>query len=184
MKPTLVKDLMVPLSDYATISEDATLSEAVAALKESQEAFDQGKFRHRAVLILDASGKVVGKVSLLAILMGLEPKYDQMLSDRGAMHVGFTKDFQKSMIEQFRLWEEPLEHICQKAAQVKVNTIMTVPKDREMIEPEATLNEAIHQLVMGHHQSLMVKSGDDVIGVLRLTDVFDLVAQTIQQCEL
>jgi len=182
VKTKLVKDLMVPLSDYATISEDATLSEAVAALKESQEAFDQGKYRHRAVLILDTAGHVAGKVSLLAILRGLEPKYDQMLSDSGATHVGFTMEFQKSMIEQLKLWEEPLDRLCQKTAQVKVKAFMTKPKDREMIDPEASLNEAIHQFVMGHHQSLMVKSGDAVVGVLRLTDIYDLVAQSVTEC--
>ena len=35
MKTKLVKDLMVPLSAYATVPEDATLSDAVAALEES-----------------------------------------------------------------------------------------------------------------------------------------------------
>ena len=43
MKTKLVKDLMVPLSDYATVSEDATLNEAVLALKQSQDCFDQTK---------------------------------------------------------------------------------------------------------------------------------------------
>ena len=184
METKLVKDLMVPLSDYATVSENATLSEAVAALKASQKAFNQGKYRHRAILILNAAGKVVGKVSLMAILRGLEPKYDQMLSDRGALHVGFTMKFQREMIEQLKLWEEPLERLCQKAAKVKVKSFMTEPKDREMITSEATLNEAIHQLVMGNHQSLMVKSGDTVVGVLRITDVYDLVAQAVTECEL
>lgn len=184
MKTTRVKDIMVPLSAYATVAEDATLNEAVAALKASRDAFDQGKYRHRAILILDAAGKVVGKVSLLAILRGLEPKYDQMLSDRGAMHVGFTMEFQRSMIEQLKLWTEPLEDLCQKAARVKVKSFMSAPSNRELISPEATLNEAIHQFVMGHHQSLLVKSDDTVVGVLRLTDVYDIVAQAVAECKL
>ena len=35
-----VKDLMVPLSEYATVSEDATLYEAVAELEKAQEEFN------------------------------------------------------------------------------------------------------------------------------------------------
>jgi hypothetical protein len=35
---------------------------------------------------------------------------------------------------------------------------------------------------MGHHQSLMVMDGDEVVGLLRLTDVFDLVADAVSQC--
>jgi CBS domain-containing protein len=75
MESILIKDLMVPLADYATVSEYATLSEAVLALKEAQKNFDQDRYRHRAVLVLDKSGKVVGKVSQIDALKALEPKY-------------------------------------------------------------------------------------------------------------
>ena len=37
MKSYTVKELMVPLSEYATVSEDATLYEAVLSLEEAQE---------------------------------------------------------------------------------------------------------------------------------------------------
>ena len=41
MKQTKVRDLMVPLSDYATVSEQATLYEAVMALEQAQIKFDK-----------------------------------------------------------------------------------------------------------------------------------------------
>jgi hypothetical protein len=45
------------------------------------------------------------------------------------------------------------------------------------------LNEAVHQLVLGHHQSLLVTdSTGDIIGILRLTDVFTLIYQRMQEC--
>ena len=37
MKSYLVKDLMVPLSEYATVTEDATLYESLLSLEEAQE---------------------------------------------------------------------------------------------------------------------------------------------------
>jgi hypothetical protein len=37
MKSYSVKDLMVPLSEYATVSEDATLYEAVLSLEEARK---------------------------------------------------------------------------------------------------------------------------------------------------
>jgi hypothetical protein len=51
MKYTKVKDLMIPLSEYATASEDATLNEAVLALEKAQNNFQKGKYKHRAILI-------------------------------------------------------------------------------------------------------------------------------------
>jgi CBS domain-containing protein len=182
MKSTRVKDIMVPLSEYATVSEDATLSDAVAALKKSQANFDQAKYRHRAILIFDKTNHIVGKVNFLSILRALEPKYEEMLSDKGPLHMGFTRKFQKAMFESLKLWQDPLEHICKKAAEIKVKTFMVTPQESEMIEPDQQLGEAIHQLVIGHHQSLLVSKDGKIVGVLRLADAFQVVADNILTC--
>ena len=76
LKTKQVKDLMLQLSEYATVSKNATLAEAVMALKKSQDKFDKSRYQHRAVLVLDDKGNVVGKVGFIDILKGLEPKYD------------------------------------------------------------------------------------------------------------
>ena len=183
MKTTIVKDIMVPLSEYATVSDEASLIDAVAALKKSQADFDQAKYRHRAILILDKDDNIVGKVNFQSILRALEPKYEGMLSDTGPLHMGFTRKFQKAMFESLKLWQDPLEQICRKAAQIKVKSFMVTPKESEMIEPEAELGEAIHQLVIGHHQSLLVTKGRKIVGVLRLTDAFEVVAENILTCK-
>jgi predicted transcriptional regulator len=40
------------------------------------------------------------------------------------------------------------------------------------VQEDATLNEGIHQLIVGHHQSLLVARDSEVVGILRLSDVF------------
>ena len=42
----------------------------------------------------------------------------------------------------------------------------------EFVGENASLSVAIHQLLLGHHQSLLVTSDKDIVGILRLTDVF------------
>lgn len=185
MKTKMVKDLMVPLSEYATVPEGATLADTVAALKKSQAEFDQTKYRHRAVLVYDKNNDIVGKVSMASLLKGLEPKYDDMLSNNRPMHLGFTRNFQKTMIDQLRLWEAPLTHICEKATQIKVDALMTPPDEGEYIEIDATLDEAIHQFILNrHHQSLLVTKDQKVVGTLRLTDVFEVVTDAVTDCVL
>ncbi len=53
MKTIIVKDMMVPKSEYATISEESNLFEAVTALEEAQKKFDRSHYPHRAVLVFD-----------------------------------------------------------------------------------------------------------------------------------
>jgi CBS-domain-containing membrane protein len=184
LKTRVVKEMMVPLSEYATVSDRATLQEAVLALRQSQTDNRHRKYLHRAILVLDAKGAVVGKVSFVDVLRALEPKYDQMLSSKKSFHVGFTPAFQRSMIEQLKLWEAPMEHLCEKAAKLNVSSFMTAPVDAEFIESRRTLDEAIHQLVLGCHQSLLVTENNAIIGILRLTDVFEVVADEIVKCEI
>ncbi|MFZ7126540.1 MAG: HPP family protein [Desulfobacterales bacterium] len=183
MKTTAVRNLMVPLSGFATVSKDATLSEAVMALRKAQEANTPNGYRHRAILVYDDRQDIVGKVSMFDILRALEPKYGDMLSDRGPLHVGFTRKYMQSMLEQLKLWDEPMHHICRKAAERKVETFMSQLVEGETIDPDATLDEAIHLFVMGHHNNLLVAEGSRIIGVLRVVDVFEAVSDAVLACE-
>ena len=152
-------------------------------MKKSQADFDQAKYKHRAILVLDNNNDIVGKVNFQCILKALEPKYEEMLSDSGPAHLGFTRKYQKAMIESFKLWQDPLDKLCEKAAQTKIKTFMVTPKENEMIEPDAPLGEGIHQLVLGHHQSLLVTKDRKVVGVLRLTDTVEVVSEAILECK-
>ena len=182
MKSYKVKDLMVPLSEYATAPRDATLWEAVAALEKAQAEFDSTRYRHRAILIENHAGDIIGKLSQLDALKALEPKYHEMLSREKSQQFGFTEKFMKSMIKDYHLFESPLEDICRKAGEQNVTKYMTQPVEGEYISETATLDEAIHQLVIGYHQSLLVTHEGKITGVLRLTDVFAGIFHTMRKC--
>ena len=176
MKITTVRDLMVPLDEYATVSEESTLFEAVVALEQAQESLDRDRYKylHRAVLVYDKNRKIVGKISQLDVLRALEPKYAKEVNMESMSRSGLniSLDLLKSKLEEHGLWDKPLKDISGKAAKVKVKTFMYAPKEEEYIEETASLEEAMHLLVMGHHQSLLVTKGGEIVGILRLTDVF------------
>lgn len=184
MKEKKVNDLMVPLSEYATVTEDATLYEAVLSLEEAQEKFEDKhtRYRHRAILVLDKNDRVVGKLSQMDVLRALEPKYQDMIEGAGSHRLGFTKKFMKSMFENYQLFADPLTDICRKAGEQPVTKYMYSPTEGEYIPENASLDVAIHQLIVGHHQSLLVTSGDWIVGILRLTDVFAAVFHAMKEC--
>ena len=182
MEEIKVKELMVPLSGYATVSQDATLAEAVEALQHAQKEFDQTRDRHRAILISDENNKIVGKLSQLDVIRSLEPKYLKFDNRKELSRFGLTKDYMDTILKEHNLWAESLDSICEKAAKIVVKTIMYTPTEGEYVSENATLEEAIHQLVMGRHQSLLVTSSKDIVGILRLTDVFREIANRIRAC--
>lgn len=100
MNSQKIENLMIPLADYATVSEDATLYEAVLALEESQKKFDTNRYPQRAVLVLDARGYVVGKIGQTDVLRSLEPKYETFLARESLAHTGMTRAFMKSLMEK------------------------------------------------------------------------------------
>ena len=182
MKSKSVKELMVPLTEYATVSEEATLYEAVSALEKVQKEFDQSLYPHRAVLIFNKKNKIVGKLSQLDILRALEPKYEEMIDAKPLTRFGLNPRFLKSMVAQFDLWNKPMDDICKKAARMEVKNFMYTPGKGEYVDEDASLDEAIHQLVMGHHQSLLVTKNKEIVGVIKLTDIFDEISQAIKTC--
>ena len=183
MKELTVETLMVPLAEYATVDENATLFDAVIALEKAQEDFDHTRYRHRAVLVVDTDGRVVGKVSQLDALKALEPKYSEMASQKGIHNFGFSKSFTVSLLQSYGMWKTPLSDLCRKAMDIKVREIMHAPSEGEFVDEDASLDHAVHQLVMGHHQSLLVAKGDRITGILRLTDVFSAVFHVMKACQ-
>ena len=186
MKITTVSDLMVPLEEYATVSEEATLFEAVMALEQAQERLGRKRYKylHRAILVYDKNRKVVGKISQLDVLKALEPKYATMETVESISRGGFSPDLLKSILADLALWDKPLKNICGKAARVKVKEFMHIPTEGEYIEETASLEEAMHMLVMGRHQSLLVTRSGVIVGILRLTDVFMEIFRIMKLCEL
>jgi CBS domain-containing protein len=182
MEATKVKQLMVPLEEYATVSENATLFEAVMALEEAQRSFDQSRDKHRAILVLDDTGHVVGKLSQHDVIRGLEPSYEKIGDFRMTSRTGFSPEFIKSLTRHYGLWEKPLHDLCKKAARKKVKEIMYAPTQGEFVKESASLEEGIHQLIVGHHHSLLVTRGKTIVGVLRMSDVFREVCQQIRAC--
>ena len=184
MSDYLVKELMVPLSEYATVPEGSTLFEAVLALEKAQEEFDHTKYKHRGVLILDKDKRVIGKLGQLDVLRALEPEDEDPGEIDELSQFGFSSNFVHKLHRQRRMKATPLKDLCSKASKLRVEDFMQAPSEGEFIEQEASLEVALMQLVMGHHISLLVTRNKEILGILRLTDAFAAVFHTMKECEI
>lgn len=183
METMLVKDIMIPVAEYATVSEDATVAEAVAALMKNQDSPAPRTDPSRAVLVVSREGHVLGKISQMDVIRALEPGYGKVMGNQAPARIGFSSRFLKLVAEDYRLWDKPIEELCRRAAYMSARQIMYAPAtEGEYVHEMATLSEAVHQLVMGHHQSLLVVRRGKITGILRLTDVFRAVSAMITRC--
>ncbi len=188
MHPLSVKELMVPLEDYTTISRDASLGEAIETLRNSRKqnmTESPDRPRDRAVLVLDDKNQVVGKLSPFEVLAGLEPKYERAAgmsaSTRASARLGTAAHTIDAMLEEYSLWQKPLKNLVQKAATVKVSQLMRDLSRADRIEETESFNKAIHQIILGHHQSLIVTRQGEITGILRLSDVIIAVGDLIEE---
>ncbi len=91
MNTQSVKNLMVPLSEYATVPMDASLSEAMLALEKAIESFDPARHQHRAILVYDENDHVVGKINQINILQALEPGYAKIIDNDSFSRLGLAQ---------------------------------------------------------------------------------------------
>jgi CBS domain-containing protein len=172
MRSLKVTGLMIPLSMCPTVSEEATLREAMSALETTRMRVDAPDYRPRFVIVHDVHYNVVGVLRQTDVLKSLEPKYSLIeKSERDAPSERAPHAIE-SMMNEYDLWEEPLADVCRKAKDRKVKDIVAKPVEDEFISEDASIAEAIHMMLMGNQASLLVKGEVGVLGIVRLSDIF------------
>jgi len=179
MDARTVKDLMVSLDEYGVVPEDATILDALNALELSQENLPPGREPHRAVLVVDKKKKVIGKIGHLAFLRALEPKYLYLGDLKTLARVGLSDEFIADMMENLSFLRGSLDDICRQAGSLKATDVMHPVS--ESIDENAPLAEAIHKIVLWQTLSVLVTRRSEVVGILRLSDLFTAVSGKMKQ---
>ena len=179
MKTRTIKELVEPVENYATVSKEASLKEALKALENEKRKHEKGPYRHRSLVVIDEKKHVVGRVSQIDIMRALEPRYKQIGDDLWFERSRLTRRMLTMIREQFQLWEQPVESMRKTLENLKVEDIMQVPTEGEFVKETDTMNIAMNRIVMGSHHSLLVTRGKVIVGILRSTDVFNALYDMI-----
>jgi CBS domain-containing protein len=176
-----VKDLMIPLDQYAVIGQEATLLDAINSLDAAQRSAPRNRQQFRAVLVLDNNKKIIGKVGHFAFLKALEPKYNMLSDMNNLTKAGLSSDFIQTIMDNYDLLQDNIYDICVQATTIKVKDIMHPVT--ESIDEDDTLEEAIHKIIMWESLSILVRKDNDIVGIIRLSDIFNEVASFIINCK-
>ena len=170
MQKIAIKELMTPIDQYTTISDDASLKDAFMALEgalRGEQQADSSHPRDFAVMVLDKNRQVIGRLVVWDVLKGLETQT-------------VTRVDSMAMIEGYSTWEQPLANLATKARYIKVRNLVKALDKREYVSEDANLDEALRKLVGNRFLSLIVTSKGKTIGVLRVVDVFSKVCERLK----
>ncbi len=177
-----VRDFMVPVDKFPRISHSATFFDAVTALEVAQEKYLSGKSAQRILLVEDDQGIVIGKISPIDLLRGLETNYDRVDTEKSLSRFGLSYIW-KSMQDDYQLWENPFKDLCRKAQEVQVKDIIKNPLEGQSVSADNSLVKCFHLFVMYRHDALFVVDDDEmIIGLLRFSDVYRKASMIMKEC--
>lgn len=151
-----VKDLMLPIENYPKISEDGTIRDAFNALDKTD---------HRALLVVDKKGSVVGQLSNMDLLIGMEPKYQCGIWSQ----TGFTCE----VFKNYPVFYQEGMFSGQAEAQINRQVKQLMSPIKVAVSEDASLAEAVHLMATHNIGRLPVLSGDKIVGMIRLNEIFD-----------
>lgn len=159
-----VKDLMIPLEDYPHIPHWFTLRQAMAIVREAAIKFE-GSFEPRAILVFDEKYRLMGVLTLLDIIKGLEPNFipDNDLAGARSGPMGYIDALFGP-------------HLKDKA-QRPVHEIMS--PIRGSVTGNASIGQALNLMIKENLVRLPVTENERVIGMIRLGDLFNEVTQAV-----
>ena len=172
-----VKDLMVPIEKYAVTSAGSSLKEAVAKLEEGFLKTDTSE-RHRTILVLDESKKLVGIIDFRRIIEVLIPECSEKLRKK-LEDLGLALMSIRSPLEDLEEAGAKFKDRVMKNAETKVADIML--KTRGSVQVGTDLVDAIKIKCSNKLTVLPVYDGDSLVGVLRDVDVFLNIAEILRK---
>lgn len=183
MKSRQVKEVMVPISDYVTIHEDANMTQAIQALESESKRYGDSPYRHHSLVVINHENHAVGRLSQVDIMRAMEPRYCKLGNEHWVSRSVLSKEVLVTLRESFKLWEQPLEKMCSELSNLKVKDFMQEPREGEIVEEDDTFNIACHRIVMGRHHSLLVTRNKEIVGILRSTDLFNNLYDMMVECD-
>jgi CBS-domain-containing membrane protein len=160
----IVKDLMISLEDLPHIPYWFTLRQAMAVVRDAAGKF-AGAFEPRALLVFDEKYQLMGILTLRNIIKGLKPQFFQ---DTCLVRV----DPDLTLIVGDFLGPQLKEH-----SQRPVNEVMS--PIQVTVDVSDTVAKALYLMLQQNAGFLPVMQAGKVAGVVRLSALFNEVAQVV-----
>jgi cytidylate kinase len=172
-------DVMLRLEQYPNCRGNCNIREAIVALSASAIKLEDGHIMiPRYLLIRDADDNLVGVVSRRELLKGLVP---HLREDReSAAHIRALVPFGGSTpSEIFIRWTSLFSKAALDASKESIKTVMA--PIRGTVQAGDSLSSVVTTMLFHGVDLVAVLEGTRVIGVVLMTNIFDIVAQFVME---
>lgn len=172
-------DVMLGIDRYPHCKVACTIRDAMVALSASSVRLEDGHLMQpRYVLLHDLDDRLVGVVSRRELLRGLVP---HLLQDReSAAHIQELVPFGGRMpSEIFIRWTSMFSQAAIDASRRSVATVMA--PIRGTVRADDSLSTVISTMLYHGIDLVAVVDGSSVVGVVLMTDIFDIIAQFVME---
>ncbi len=176
-----IKRLMLPLEEYAIVDQNTSVWDALMTLDRAQASVPQGRAPHRAILVRNQKGDFVGKVGAHAVMRAMLPHRQQLFDHKWTRQSGLSDELVETTLHHMDMLEQDLPDLCERSRHMKVKDLVLT--ETAMIQLNSSLADVFRSFTEHHALSLLVTSGNEVIGILRLADVFDEITEYIKTCQ-
>ncbi len=148
------EQIMVPLSDYNTISENATVYDAIRVLRESFHRDGRAWYGHRSVVAVNANGEPTGILTL-----------------RGILQAAGLRDMEKDLDLKTESWGWYYIKRLREESRLTVRDVMQ-PLRLAEVRAQDDLTDVARILLKNKVNSISVSKNGKTIGIVRSIDVF------------
>jgi CBS domain-containing protein len=153
------EDIMVPINDYVTISQKATLYEAINVLRSSFHRDGRAWYGHRSVIVLGEDGDLVGVLSL-----------NEILKAAGLRELDNDPDFKAES------WGWYYINSMRQSAKLRVKDVMR-PLAVATVDARDEAGEVALALLKHKVNSLPVLKNGKLVGMVRILDIFMVIGE-------
>lgn len=169
----LVKDILIPLTDYPHIPYWFSVREAIAMLK-AVAADPTKKVLPYLVLVFDEKYQLLGYMGIREMLRGIEPRF--LKSKEAPRYLG-PEDVDLTL---GTLWKDLFTRRCKEEAKKPVREVMA--PIRATIKITDSIVKAAFTMLQTDTWIIPVMENKKVAGIVRLVDIFkELTTQVLER---
>ena len=169
-----VGEIMVPVADYPSVRDNATLLDAIRIIKGAQLEVRRRKSLPRELIVFDEIDVMVGTIRRRDIMRGLEPQFlvSEPLDYRYKLF-DVAVDPELSNIPYDRLVKGIRENANRPVSDV-MRAVQSILKAQDHVI------KAVYEMVSSNLTLIPVVKDDQLVGVIRSVDAFHELTQVLE----